>query len=94
MSVREQKRKLTEALVMELLLIKSILIKVGREDIVENQTLFVAFINELPNPPKTISGEPFTYMGYRQLMKRFDEKLLREMVEKITSEPDAFLLEA
>lgn len=91
MSVREQNRKKLEELVMELLVIRNILIKFDEMEIAMNEALFVEFCNNLPNPPRTAQGE-LTYMGYRQMMKRFPQDKLREMCERINSEPEQFLI--
>lgn len=90
MSVREEKRKNTEELIMELLVIRNILFKMEFDELAENESLFIEFVNCLENPPKSVSGDKLTYMGYRQMMKRYPENKIRMMIEKISSEPDQF----
>lgn len=82
-----------EVIILDLIVIQSILIKMGREDIANNKIAFIDFINEMPNPPLTLTGKPFTYMGYRKMMERFDQDRLRVLVEKVASEPIAFMME-
>lgn len=93
LSKREIQRIKTETLVEDLMLIRGILFKFGMDDTAENEATFVAFVNELPNPPVTTTGAPITYMGYRQLMARLPEDRKMHIYEKITSEPYAICLE-
>lgn len=57
----------------------SILIKFGREDLVNKQENFVAFLNELGFRSPT--GEPFTRAGFRQMMRRLPKEQRDELVE-------------
>ncbi|ADM79606.1 anti-sigma factor [Aeromonas phage phiAS4] len=49
--------------IKEIISIASVLIKFGCEDILNNQELFVSFLNELGL--KSPSGEEFTRAGFR-----------------------------
>lgn len=91
--VNKTRAQRAEETALDLITIQSVLIKMGREDIAQNKILFIAFINELPNPPLTVTGKPFTYMSYRQFMERFDQDRLRMLVEKVSSEPVAITVE-
>lgn len=93
MSIREQNRVKTEELVMELLVIRSILYKMEFDELADNESLFIAFVNNLDNPPTTANGNPLTYMGYRQMMQRFPAEKLRHMIEKISSEAPLFTVQ-
>ncbi|UOX40366.1 10 kDa anti-sigma factor [Aeromonas phage AhFM11] len=65
--------------VKDIIATASILIKMDREDILEDQDLFVEFLNELGF--KSPSGEYFTKAGFRQMMKRIPENQKAELVE-------------
>lgn len=93
LSKREIQRIKREEIIESLLLIRSVLFKFGMDDTATNEEHFVAFVNELPNPPVTITGARFTYMSFRQLMARCPEDRLMHIYDKITSEPYAILLE-
>lgn len=93
LSKREIQRIKRETIIEDLLVIRGLLFKFGMDDTAENEEHFVAFVNELPNPPVSITGARFTYMSYRQLMARCPDDRLMEIYDKITSEPYAVLLE-
>jgi hypothetical protein len=93
LSKRDVQRAKREEIIETLLVIRSILFKFGIDDTAENDEYFVAFINELREPPVTITGARFTYMSYRQLMARCPEDRMRHIYDKITSEPYAIPLE-
>ncbi|UYD57571.1 10 kDa anti-sigma factor [Aeromonas phage B614] len=57
----------------------SLLIKFGREDILNKQETFVAFLNELGFRSPT--GEEFTRAGFRQMMKRLPLEQRDELLE-------------
>ena len=65
--------------IKEIISIASVLIKFGCEDILNNQELFVSFLNELGL--KSPSGEEFTRAGFRQMMKRLPADQREELVE-------------
>lgn len=65
--------------IKEIISIASVLIKFGCEDILNNQELFVSFLNELGL--KSPSGEEFTRAGFRQMMKRLPTDQREELVE-------------
>lgn len=93
LSKRDIQRNKVEELVLELMVIRSIMFKFGLDDTANNEMAFVAFVNELENPPVSLTGAPITYMGYRQMMARFQEERMMHLYDKITSEPYAILLE-
>lgn len=93
LSKREIQQVKRETIIEDLLVIRGVLFKFGMDDTANNDEHFVAFVNELPNPPVSITGARFTYMSYRQLMARCPEDRLMHIYEKITSEPYAILLE-
>lgn len=57
----------------------SLLIKMDRDDILDDQDLFVEFLNELGF--KSPSGEYFTKAGFRQMMKRIPDDQKNQLVE-------------
>lgn len=80
------KRAKTESLIQELLVLRSIFIKFGVDDY-ENDALFVEMANEVGIT--STYGKPLTYMGYRQMMARADQKMIRDFLEEMDLEPYA-----
>jgi len=93
LSKRDQNRIQNEELALGLLAIRSILFKTGFDDTANSDRRFIAVLNELKNPPVTITGAQISYMGYRQLMARIPKERLMELYDKLTSEPCAIRLE-
>ena len=56
----------------------SVCIKMGFEESVNNQRLLVEMVNEAGL--RTVRGEEFTYMGFRQMMARLPESVKKEMI--------------
>lgn len=89
-AVKNVKKASSEEIVQEIAVIIQILIKMGFDEETKNDRWIVAVLNEfgVTSP----YGEPLTYMGYRQLMKRANQTRLRSFIEKISHEPVAHLL--
>lgn len=77
------KKSKTEELIKELLVLRSLFIKFGVEDY-ENDALFVEMANEVG--VTGTYGKPLTYMAYRQMMKRADQKMIKEFIHEMELE--------
>lgn len=84
------RRAKTEEIVKEIVVFVQVLIKMGFDEEVRNAKWLVEVLNEFGFTSSY--GKPLTYMGYRQMMERCDQKMLRAFVEKISHEPLAVLL--
>lgn len=80
--VNEVKQSQTE-IALDIIAFASICIKCGFEDSVANNQLFVEMVNEAGF--RTARGEKFTYMGFRQMMRRLPEEMKRKALEEIGS---------
>lgn len=84
--IADSQRKKTQELIEEIIVIRNLLFKLDI-DSADNDMYFVAILAELGITNSR--GEPITYMGYRQMIKRADQKWLREFVESLAHEPIA-----
>lgn len=75
-----EKPKPTHEVVKDIFAVASILIKMGREDILEDQLLFIEFLNELG--VRTTWGRKFTKMGFRQMMSRLNPESKKRFVQE------------
>ncbi len=74
----------------EIVVIIQILIKMGFDEEVENEKWLVEVLNMLG--VTSTYGKPLTYMGYRKMMERADQGMIRRFIEKMAHEPVAVLL--
>jgi hypothetical protein len=84
------KKAKTEEIVQEIVVTVQLLIKMGFEEEVENEKWLVEVLNMLGFT--STYGKPLTYMGYRKMMERADQGMIRRFIEKISHEPVAVLL--
>ena len=85
-----QKKAKTEELIKEIIVFRQILFKIGCDDAAENEKVFVEVLNEYDFTNSY--GKPLTYMGYRQMMERADQDMIRDFVLSLQHEPVAKLL--
>lgn len=84
-----QKKNKTEEIIKEIIVFQQILYKLGCDEI-ENETVLVDVLNDYGFT--STYGKPFTYMGYRQMMKRADGEMMRDFITSLKHEPIAHLL--
>lgn len=73
----------TPELVRDIFAVASLLMKFDRDDILldtEHPDLFIEILNELGY--RSVSGRPFTKMGFRQMMARLDDSDKLELIEE------------
>jgi hypothetical protein len=84
------KKAQTESRIKEIVVFQQVLIKLGLEHIIENIKVLVEVLNEYGF--RSSYGKPYTYMSYRQMMDRADQKMIRDFISEIQHEPVAVLL--
>lgn len=85
-----QKKAKTEELIKEIIVFRNLLFKMGCDEAAENEKVFVEVLNA--HDFTNSYGKPLTYMGYRQMMERADQKMIRDFIESMQHEPLAALL--
>jgi len=65
----------------DIMAMANICIRLGNDELVENQKLWVEFLNEAGF--RTVRGEEFTYMSYRQMMARLDPEFKKKIVAEL-----------
>lgn len=83
-SKRQLNAERTVELIGDLIAFRSILYKLGFDEQADNEKLFVEMANEVGF--RAPNGAELTYMGYRQMFKRADEKTLRDIIADVTSD--------
>lgn len=71
MSKRDQNKHVSEELYLDIISFMGVLYKMGFDDCVDNDVLFVEMLNE--SGFRTLQGHEFTNVSYRNFMKRMSE---------------------
>ena len=79
-NLQEHKQSQTE-IALDIIAFASLCVKCGFEDSVANNQLFVEMVNEAGF--RTPRGDKFTYMGFRQMMRRLPDEVKRKAVEEM-----------
>ena len=66
---------------LDIMAFAQICIRLGFEESVENQRVFVGMINEIGF--RTPRGDEFTYMGYRKMMERLPKEIRDRGIEEL-----------
>jgi len=75
------KTQSTNEIAADIMAMANICIRVGNEELVNDQKLWVEFLNEAGF--RTVRGEEFTYMSYRQMMARLDKDFKAKIVSEL-----------
>ncbi|AUR86031.1 anti-sigma factor A [Vibrio phage 1.081.O._10N.286.52.C2] len=74
-----ESKNTTNEIALEIAAFASLLVKLGFDECVENQKLFVEMCNE--TGIRTSTGKEFTQMSFRQMFARLPAKTAREVRE-------------
>ena len=83
------KKAKTEEIIKEIIVFRQILFKMGCDEAAENEKVFVEVLNDYGF--RSSYGKELTYMGYRQMMERADQTMIRDFVLSLQHEPLAVL---
>lgn len=83
------KKAKTEEIIKEIIVFRQILYKMGCDDEANNEKVFVDVLNDFGF--RSSYNKPLTYMGYRQMMERADQTMLRDFILSLQHEPLAVL---
>lgn len=83
------KKAKTEELIKEIIVFRQVMFKMGCDEAAENEKVFVHVLNDFGF--RNSYGKELTYMGYRQMMERADQTMIRDFVLSLQHEPLAVL---